>query len=224
TRAQELQHSPSGRWRVRATTGDGPLVMEADTVICALPAPATAALLRPHAPRADAELSAIRHAGTAVVSLAFSRALMPKHLPQGNGYVVPPLEGWATREVTFLSNKWQHLAAAEPGLFLLRITLGHVEEERRLALPDRHLIRSAMRELRQAVGTLGEPVAGHVTRWENALPQYDVGHMERVSRIRDAVKVLPGVAVCGAAYEGVDVAACVATGRAAARRVLHGTA
>ncbi|MEV3854474.1 protoporphyrinogen oxidase [Streptomyces sp. NPDC050095] len=220
TRARELQRTPFGRWRVVAATGDGPLVMEADAVICALPAQAAAALLRPHAPAAEAELESIRHAGTAVVTLGFSRAFMPKGGPQGNGYVVPQVEGWATREVTYLSNKWQHLAAAEPGLFLLRISLGHMEEEQRLAVPDRHLVRQAVMELRQAAGTLGEPVASQVTRWESALPQYDVGHKERVTRIRSAVRALPGVDVCGAAYEGVDVAACVATGRAAARRVL----
>ncbi|MGY0018509.1 protoporphyrinogen oxidase [Streptomyces sp. YJ-C3] len=224
TRAQELRRTPSGRWRVLAATADGPLVVEADAVVCALPAPAAAALLRPHAPGADAELDSIRHAGTAVVTLAFSRAVMPKRIPQGNGYVVPPIEGWATREVTFLSNKWQHLAAAEPGLFLLRISMGHIEEERQLALPDRHLIRTAVRELRQALGAVGEPVAAHVMRWENALPQYDVGHMERVARIHSAVRELPGVDICGAAFAGVDVAACVATGRAAALRLLGAAA
>lgn len=220
TRARELRRTPSGRWRVLATTADGPLLMEADAVICALPAPATAALLRPHAPVAEAALGGIQHAGTAVITLAFSRALLPKPTPWGNGYVVPPLEGRSTREVTFLSNKWEYLARTEPGLFLLRVSAGHIGEEHRLAVPDQQLIRNVLAELRQAVGTLGEPVAAHVTRWEDALPQYDVGHTERVAEVHAAVETLPGLDICGSGYAGVDIAACVATGRAAALRVL----
>lgn len=74
------------------------------------------------------------------------------------------------------------------------------------------------------MGPLGEPVAARVTRWDRGLPQYEVGHHDRVRRIREAASKLPGLALCGAAYEGVGaaacVAACVATGRAAARQVL----
>ncbi|WP_338700233.1 protoporphyrinogen oxidase [Streptomyces sp. Q6] len=224
TRAHEVRRTPAGRWRVLATTGDGPLVMETDAVICALPAGPAAALLRPHAPVAEAGLAGVRHAGTAVVTLAFARATMPRRPPEGNGYVVPPIERRATREVTFLSNKWRHVDDAEPGLFLLRASLGHIGEEHRLAVPDRHLIRSAVVELRLAVGALGEPVAARVTRWENALPQFDVGHGERIDTIRAALKALPGLDVCGAAYAGMDVASCVASGRAAALRVVAGAA
>lgn len=67
---------------------------------------------------------------------------------------------------------------------------------------------------------MGEPLAARVTRWDRALPQYGVGHRARVARIREATAELPSLALCGAAYEGVGVAACVATGRAAARQVL----
>jgi oxygen-dependent protoporphyrinogen oxidase len=70
------------------------------------------------------------------------------------------------------------------------------------------------------MGVRGLPVASRVTRWGGALPQYDVGHLDRVARVRAAVAVQPGLAVCGAAYDGVGIPACVASARAAAGRVL----
>ncbi|WP_347232462.1 hypothetical protein [Streptomyces sp. C] len=89
--------------------------------------------------------------------------------------------------------------------------------------PDRHLIRTVTAELRRAVGPMGDPHAARVTRWDRGLPQYGVGHLDRVARIRGAAAKLPGLALCGAAYEGVGVAACVASGRAAAREAVAAT-
>ncbi|MEU7578034.1 protoporphyrinogen oxidase [Streptomyces sp. NPDC041068] len=224
TRARELQRTPAGRWRVIAVTGDGPLILEADAVVLAVPAYEAAELLRPHAPLVDADLGAIQHASTAVVTLAFPRTKTPLHkaLPQGNGFLVPAVEGHTLKAATFLTNKWHWQSEAAPDLFLLRTSIGRVAEEHLLAVPDRHLIRTSVNELHHAVGSIGEPVAARVTRWERGLPQYGVGHPERVTRVREAVDKLPGIALCGAAYEGVGVAACVATGTAAARRISEG--
>ncbi|MEV7420251.1 protoporphyrinogen oxidase [Streptomyces sp. NPDC089919] len=219
TTARALAVTPSGRWRVQARTDDGPLTMEADAVVLALPAFAAAALLRPHSPAAEEELAAVPHASTAVITMAFARS-QAHFLPEGNGFLVPPVDGHTLKAASFLSNKWPWLAAAAPDLFVLRASIGRIGEERLLDRPDRVLTRTAVAELHRAVGPLGEPVATRVTRWERGLPQYGVGHRERVGRIREAVAKLPGLAVCGAAYEGVGVAACVATGRAAARQVL----
>ncbi|WP_409238081.1 protoporphyrinogen oxidase [Streptomyces sp. PA5.6] len=232
TRARELQRTPGGRWRVLAVTGDGPLLLEADAVILAVPAYEAAELLRPHAPLADADLGAIQHASTAVVTLAFPRARAltrapgsgPGHapgevFPEGNGFLVPAVDGRALKAATFLSNKWRWQREGAPDVFLLRTSIGRVAEEHRLAVPDRHLVRSSVIELHQALGSIGEPVAARVTRWERGLPQYGVGHIERVARVRAAVAKLPGLALCGAAYDGVGVAACVATGTAAARQI-----
>ncbi|MFD7263876.1 protoporphyrinogen oxidase [Streptomyces sp. NPDC059874] len=215
TTARSLQRLPGDRWRVRAMTGDGVLTMEADAVILALPAFAAAELLRPHSPLAEAELSAIPHASTAVITMAFSRA-RAHFLPEGNGFLVPPVDGHTLKAASFLSNKWPWLAAAAPDTFVLRASIGRIGEDDLLARPDRHLIRAAITELHHAVGPMGEPLAARVTRWDRGLPQYGIGHHARVARIREAASKLPGLALCGAAYEGVGVAACVATGRTAA--------
>ncbi|MFD3757210.1 protoporphyrinogen oxidase [Streptomyces sp. NPDC058622] len=219
TAARSLHRLPGDRWRVQAMTDDGPLTMEADAVVLALPAFAAAELLRPHSPLAEAELSGIAHASTAVVTMAFSRS-RAHFLPEGNGFLVPPVDGHTLKAASFLSNKWAWLHAAAPDTFVLRASVGRIGEDDVLARPDRHLVRTAIAELHHAVGPMGEPLAARVTRWDRGLPQYGVGHRDRVARIREAASGLPGLALCGASYEGVGVAACVATGRAAARQVL----
>ncbi|MER7762202.1 protoporphyrinogen oxidase [Streptomyces sp. NPDC097619] len=219
TTARSLQRLPGGGWRVQAMTGDGPLTMAADGVVLALPAHAAAELLRPHSPMAEEELAGIAHASTAVITMAFARD-RAHALPTGNGFLVPPVDGHLLKAASFLSNKWSWLAEAAPETFVLRASVGRAGEQGPLDLTDRQLVRAAIGELHLAAGPLGEPVATRVTRWDRGLPQYGVGHRERVGRIREAVSKLPGLAVCGAAYEGVGVAACVATGRAAARGLL----
>jgi oxygen-dependent protoporphyrinogen oxidase len=62
-------------------------------------------------------------------------------------------------------------------------------------------------------------VATRVSRWGGALPQYTVGHLGRVARIRAEVARQPGLAVCGAAYDGIGIPACVATARTAAGEI-----
>lgn len=103
---------------------------------------------------------------------------------------------------------------------MLRASIGRIGEDELMGRPDRHLIRAAIGELHRAVGPMGEPLAARVTRWDRGLPQYGVGHRDRVSRIREAAAKLPSLSLCGAAYEGVGVAACIATARAAARDLL----
>ncbi|MFK0231915.1 protoporphyrinogen oxidase [Streptomyces vinaceus] len=219
TTARSLHRLPGSRWRVSAMTGDGPLTMEADGVVLAVPAYEAARLLRPHSPLAQEELAAIPHASTAVITMAFSRSRSP-FLPAGNGFLVPPVDGHLLKAASFLSNKWPWLHASAPDTFVLRASLGRIGEESPLGRPDRHLIRAAIGELHRAVGPMGEPVAARVTRWDRGLPQYSVGHHARVARIREATSKLPGLVVCGAAYEGVGVAACVATARQAAHHLL----
>ena len=89
---------------------------------------------------------------------------------------------------------------------------------------DADLASLAAAELAAATGVRGAPASTRVTRWGGALPQYTVGHLDRVARIRAAVAELPGLAVCGAAYDGVGIPACVATAKAAVAQILAGPA
>ncbi|GAA1902895.1 protoporphyrinogen oxidase [Streptomyces durmitorensis] len=211
--------TPGNRWRVHAATGHGPATLDADALIVALPAPAAATLLGPHSPAARAELDTVRYAGSAVLTMAFTRT-RPGPAPDLNGFLVPPVDGRTIKAATVLSHKWAWQRDEAPSRLILRASVGRVGEEHLLDLDDRHLTALATAELTAAIGPLGSLLASKVTRWPQGLPQYEVGHADRVAAVREAIGKLPGVELCGALYEGVGVAACVATGRAAAERVL----
>jgi oxygen-dependent protoporphyrinogen oxidase len=83
-------------------------------------------------------------------------------------------------------------------------------------------VQLALEDLSDAMGLSVRPVDAHVQRWGGALPQYAVGHLERVRRIRAAVAGVPGLAVCGAAYDGLGIPACIASAELAATQVLEG--
>jgi oxygen-dependent protoporphyrinogen oxidase len=102
----------------------------------------------------------------------------------------------------------------------VRCSVGRIGEEALLQRSDDELAGLAAAELAAATGVRGRPAASRVTRWGGALPQYTVGHLDRVAAIRAAVTAQPGLAVCGAAYDGVGVPACIATARSAVRQVL----
>ncbi|GAA2141037.1 protoporphyrinogen oxidase [Kitasatospora kazusensis] len=210
----ELRRTPEG-WRV-VSNGE---VLHADAVVLAVPAPQAARLLRAEAPGAAAELQAVEYAGMALVTMAFHRADLAEPLP-GSGFLVPPVDGRAIKASTFSSNKWGWLDRSAPDAFLLRTSLGRHREEEVLDLPDEELVARSLADLGEAVGLRAQPYDTTVTRWLAGLPQYPVGHLDRVARIRAQVAGLGGLAVCGAAYDGVGIPACIASARRAVNEVL----
>ncbi|MGW3630826.1 protoporphyrinogen oxidase [Streptomyces sp. NPDC005122] len=196
-------------WRVVA----GDRVLRTDAVVLALPAPAAAALLRAEAPAAAGELAAVEYASMALVTLAYRRA--DSTLPEGSGFLVPPVDGHTIKASTFASRKWGWIDEENPGLLVLRTSVGRYGESEVLGRDDAGLVDVSRHDLREATGLTAEPVATRVTRWDDGLPQYPVGHHTRVARIRAHVAGLPGLAVCGAAYDGVGIPACVASAYAA---------
>jgi oxygen-dependent protoporphyrinogen oxidase len=197
-----------------------PSRLAVDAVLLATPAAPTARLLAELAPGAAAELQQVEHASMAVVSLAVPRAGLTGPLT-GSGFLVPPVDGRTVKAATWSSAKWAWVgAAAGPDTVILRASLGRHHEESVLQRDDAELVDLAVTDLRAAVGLHGPPVDAVVTRWGGALPQYGVGHAERVSRVRAAMAEVDAVEVCGAAYEGLGVAACVAGAQQAAERLL----
>ncbi|HEY2577152.1 MAG TPA: protoporphyrinogen oxidase [Streptosporangiaceae bacterium] len=104
-------------------------------------------------------------------------------------------------------------------MHIVRCSIGRIGEEAILQRDDADLADLAAAEFTAATGVSGPPVQTRVTRWGGSLPQYTVGHLDRVARIRAAVEAQPGLAVCGAAYDGLGIPACIATARAAAAQV-----
>jgi len=204
-----LRRTPTG-WT--CTAGDRRL--DADAVVLAVPAPAAAELLATEAPGAATELRAVEYASMALVTLAFRRADLAD-LPggglRGSGFLVPPVDGRSIKASTFSSNKWRWLAEAAPESFVLRTSVGRHHEDQDLDLDDAELVARSLGDLRAAAGLTALPYATTVTRWRAGLPQYPVGHLDRVARAERLVAELPGLALCGAAYAGVGVPACIAS-------------
>lgn len=208
-----LRRTPGGFAVVVGPTTDAEEV-EADEVVLATPGAPTARLLADVAPVAAAELAAVEYASMAIVTLAF-RAVDVAGLT-GSGFLVPPIEGRVIKASTFSFNKWDWVRAAGDGILLLRTSIGRHREESVLQVPDEDLVAASLIDLRAATGVGATPVEAHVQRWGGALPQYAVGHLDRVARIRAAVAAVPGLAVCGAAYDGVGIPAVIASARRAA--------
>src|SRR5690606_29732231 len=127
---RELRRTVDG-WRLVVGPARAPEEIEADAVILALPAIPAARLLEDDVPKAAAELSRIEYASMAIVTLAYPRDAFPK-LPEGSGYLVPPVEGRAVKAVTFSSVKWPHLTKAAPDLLIVRCSIGRLGEEHML--------------------------------------------------------------------------------------------
>ncbi|WP_431682196.1 protoporphyrinogen oxidase [Kitasatospora sp. KL5] len=208
--ARGLARSAAG-WEVR--TDDR--VLAADAVVLATPARAAATLLAPHAPGAAAELSQVEYASIALVTTAFSRADLTA-LPAGSGFLVPPVDGRTITTATFSGNKWRWISDAAPDLFVLRTSIGDGQLHR----DDADLVTASLRDLSDATGLTAKPVAGEVTRWTDGLPQYTVGHPARIERIRRSIADLPGIAVCGAVYDGIGIPSCIAGAQRAAEEIL----
>ncbi|WP_261808409.1 protoporphyrinogen oxidase [Nonomuraea sp. C10] len=212
---RELHRTPHG-WRLVAGPVPRPETIEADAVIVAVPAPAAARMLKAEVPGAAAELARVEYASMAVVTLAYPAGAFPER-PARSGYLVPPVEGRAVKAVTFSSVKWPHLSR---DLVLVRCSIGRIGEEHLLQRDDAELVSVAMAEMSEVMGARGLPLDTRVTRWGGALPQYNVGHIDRVARVHAAVAGQPALAVCGAAYDGLGIPACLATARTAASRIL----
>lgn len=211
---RELRRTPQG-WQVGL---DG-RALEADAVVLAAPAPAASRLLTAESPAAAAELSGVAYASMALITMAFRRRDMLQ-LPNSSGFLVPPVDGRTIKAATFSSRKWGWLDEAGGDTFVLRTSVGRYGDEADLAWDDTDLVRLSREDLDAAVGLRAAPVAARVTRWDGGLPQYPVGHLARVARIREQVGKLPGLAVCGAVYDGVGIPACVGSGQRAADEVL----
>jgi oxygen-dependent protoporphyrinogen oxidase len=221
---RELSRTPDG-WRLVLGSAADPEEVHADAVVLALPARPASRLLSgvPGASAAAAALGAIEYASMAIVTLAYPRSRFPATQGQArSGYLVPAVEGRAVKAVTFSTVKWPHLAGTSGSggpIDIIRCSIGRIGEESVLQRDDADLVALAAADLARETGAEGSPVDTRVTRWGGALPQYTVGHLDRVATIHEAVAAQPGLAVCGAAYAGVGIPAVVATAQAAAERM-----
>ncbi|MEO6473178.1 MAG: protoporphyrinogen oxidase [Aeromicrobium sp.] len=195
-------------------------IVHADAVIVAAPATAAARLLAESAPDAAFALAGIGYASMAVITFVMPRSAFPA-LPPGSGFLVPPVDGKAIKAATFSSIKWDWVGeAAGEDTIVFRCSIGRAGETALLQRDDAELIDIALLDLHEAIGITGKPIDALVTRWGGGLPQYNVGHLERIATIDADIALVPGLEVCGAAYRGVGIPAVISSAQGAAARLL----
>lgn len=225
-------------WRVSTGAAGRESHVDSDAVVLAVPAAPAARLLAAVDATVAGSVGVLAYASTALVTLALPAGAA---LPQLSGFLVPADAGFAVKAATFFTTKWPHLRGEST---ILRASLGRYSapgqahgaprgEDRPghahgapgrfsqqdvLGLTDQALVAVVREELPALLGRpLPSPLHVRVNRWGGGLPQYGVGHVTRTARVRSALPA--SLALAGAAYDGVGIAACVRSGEAAAQRL-----
>lgn len=212
-----VEVASAGASRTRATrTAD-----EHDAVVLAVPFEAASRMLGPVALGAAARLAAMHSASVVTVVAAYPRrAAAATPALAGTGLLVGSSAGRLLKAATFLSAKWPHLD--DPEMFLVRLSAGRAGSAVVSQLDDDELVDRLHADLAAATGLAATPAEVVVARWPRALTQLEVGHRDRVAAIRDQLARQPGLVLAGASYEGLGIAACVASGQRAATAVAAG--
>jgi protoporphyrinogen/coproporphyrinogen III oxidase len=206
-----LALSRSGeRWRLALAGGD---VVEADAVICAAPAFAASRMLAETAPRAAAILAGVSYASAATVNLTFRESDFPRP-PEAFGFVAPACEHRRIIAGSFSSFKFE--GRAPRGSILARAFVGGVMQRAMMQLSDDEIVAAVRDEFRTLLGVDAVPQAAEIRRWPDSMPQYEVGHLDRIAEIERLVTAIPSFALAGAAYRGVGIPDCVRSGEQAA--------
>jgi oxygen-dependent protoporphyrinogen oxidase len=191
--------------------------LTADAVILATPSFITAEVIAGFAAELAADLRPIEYVSTATVTLAYREPDLPRPL-DGYGYVIPRREGRKALACTWTSTKFPH--RAPEGYALLRVFIGRAGQEDEIRWDDAGLLSIAREELRLTLGITADPLLERIYRWEKAMPQYHLGHLERLVRIENGLAAFPGLALAGNAYQGIGIPDCIHSGEEAAERVL----
>lgn len=205
-----------GRWMYDLILDDGS-ALSADSVVLATPAYVSADLVRPLTPIAGGLLDMIPYASTATIAMAFPRAMLSGI--EGFGFIVPRTEQRDLIAATWTSLKWPHRAPEDQ--LLARCYVGGVGREDILNLDDATLTAKVREELAAICGIRVEPSYTEVNRWWKAMPQYTIGHLDRLAQLDAALSRYPGLILTGAGYRAVGIPDCIRDGALAAERVVQ---
>lgn len=211
TRIEALSHD-SETWRLKADSGE---IFEADAVCLAVPAYVAARLLRDVNEPLAAKLHEIKYASTATINLAYPRKSV-SHPLDGFGFVVPFIEKRSLIACTFSSVKFPGRAPDDH--VLLRAFAGGALQPEMFALDDIETRIEA--DLRELLGINGDPLFAETAKWERSMPQYEVGHLDRVTAIENELDRLTGLTLAGNSYRGAGIPDCIRSGEIAADRIL----
>jgi len=204
-------------WKV-FTLGE---TVDADAVCLATPAHATSRIVEGVAPELARSLNSIEYASSATVNLVYRRDDIA-HALDGFGFVVPASERRTLLACTFSSVKYP--GRAPKGTVLVRAFVGGALFPEAYDMEDSRMLAGIGQDLADLVGLRAQPRDAIITRWPRSMPQYNVGHLERVARIEDESGRYPTLALAGAAYRGVGIPDCVRSGEAAGERLVGAVA
>jgi oxygen-dependent protoporphyrinogen oxidase len=196
--------------------------IEADAVVAAVPPQVVARVFAALDPGLAEAHGAVASASTVVVNLGYRTPDLPAPL-DGYGYLTPMIEGRLFHGCTWSSNKW--LGRAPEGHTAIRLYGGRFGEDALFRSNDEEILRAAKREPAETMGLPAEPVVTRITRWADAIPQYNLGYRSILRRIEESLAELPGVFLAGAVYAGVGIPDCIRSGNKAAAdavRYLYG--
>ncbi len=194
---------------------EGGTAHEADAIILALPTYECSRILSCLDPTLAETLAAIPYSSALTVALGYD-ARASGDIPSGFGFLVPQKEKRRLLACTFVHGKFEH--RVPPGRALLRCFLGGVRDPDVLNLDDDEIISIVRRELQTILKLSAEPLFYRVYRWPSSMPQYVVGHQERIKAIQRQLENHPGLFFAGNAYSGIGISDCIRTGKAAAEK------
>jgi protoporphyrinogen/coproporphyrinogen III oxidase len=214
TYVEKLVRTQDGRWEVVTAEGRTHI---ADAVVLATPTFATARIVEDEHPELAANLRDISYSSVGIIRLAYRSAAVKRSL-DGTGFVTPRVDGHLITACSWASSKWAHLA--RPGQVVLRASVGRMGDDRFMEMSDHELIDKVHSELTAAMVITERPLMADVTRWEHSFPQYSVKHNTKVLQIERNVSQMENIAICGAAYHGLGIPACIKTATEAVEALL----
>ncbi len=196
---------------------EGGTPIKCDSVIIAAPAYAAANLLKGFDNTLSDQLMTIPYVSTATVSLGYRKAVVP-HPLNGFGFVIPKAENRRIMATSWVSVKFEGRAPDDS--VLIRCFVGGANREESVFLSDEELTRLVKSELKDIMGIEAEPVLTKIFRWHKAMPQYTIGHIERVAEIAGRTRRYPGLYLTGSAYDGVGISDCIRLGGDTAKKAV----
>jgi len=204
-----------GTWNVTLDTETlGAETLETDGLILATPAPVSGRLLASFDPELASTLQSIPYASTATVSLSYRQSDLV-HPLDGYGYVIPRREGRKALACTWTSTKFPH--RAPEGYALLRVFVGRAGQD--IPWNENDLLELAKEEMKLTMNIAAEPIFSRVFLWESAMPQYNLGHPEKLAQIESALEKYPTLALAGNGYRGIGIPDCIRSGELAVEKV-----
>ncbi len=210
------------QWSVdrRPNSSPEPITEKFDAVILATPTYAAAKLLQGVDPALATRLAEIEYASAAIVVSRFQRKQFADNGEKlGFGLVVPTILKSPLIATSFSSQKFPGRCAESD--LLTRSFFGGALNPEHVDWDDQKLIETSVRELRRWISLVGDPLESQIVRWRNAMPQYHVGHRQRIEDISQLVAKHTSLALAGNAYIGVGIPQCIKSGWDAAEQVLR---